>query len=306
MQTSPILGDVLKRLSQSSDEDRLNMPESGTLSLTDRLSRLGGYLSARLVTGLALIGLLFLSLPLAALIIRAVQAQAWEKVPGSAIPDAIWLSFVTSLATLLITLIFGTPLAWVLARRRFPFKRLVKVIVELPIVLPPAVAGLALLLTFGRRGLIGSVLLSGFDITIPYTPLAVILAQVFVAAPFYLRTAQIGFLNIPKEIEDAARVDGAAGLSLFLGVTLPLSSRALTAGLVLCWARALGEFGATILFAGSLQGRTQTMPLLIYNIFERDLDAAIWTGLTLIALALLALLVSQSLGHNPTGDAQAQ
>ncbi len=281
------------------------MASSVPSSLSARLAALGSSLSVRLVTSLALIGFLFLTLPLAALVIRAAQGRAWENLPGSAIPDAIWLSFITTLASLVLTLIFGTPLAWVLARRRFPMRRLVNVVVELPIVLPPAVAGLALLLTFGRNGLLGGVL-STLGITIPFTSFAVILAQVFVAAPFYIRAAQLGFQSIPREIEDAARVDGAARLPLFLWITLPLSGRSLTAGLILCWARALGEFGATILFAGSLQGRTQTMPLLIYNIFERDLDAAVWTGLILIGLALLALLVSQGLGHSATADNQTQ
>jgi molybdate transport system permease protein len=168
-------------------------------------------------------------------------------------------------------------------------------------ILPPAVAGLALLLTFGRRGLVGGAL-DSIGITIPFTPFAVILAQTFVAAPFYIRAAQVGFLSVSKEIEDAARVDGAPSLALFLRITLPLSSRALAAGLILCWARALGEFGATILFAGSLQGRTQTMPLLIYNIIERDLDAAVWTGLILIALALVAMIISQALARSAVED----
>jgi molybdate transport system permease protein len=133
--------------------------------------------------------------------------------------------------------------------------------------------------------------------------MAVILAQAFVAAPFYIRAAQVGFHGIPREIEDAARVDGAGGLALFFRVTAPLAARALGAGIVLCWARALGEFGATILFAGSLQGRTQTMPLLIYNILERDIDAAVTTGLLLVGLALVALLVSQWLGQKPDDSA---
>jgi molybdate transport system permease protein len=259
------------------------------------------FLTSSLTGLLGVTAFVFLSLPVAALVIRAVQSRAWENVPGSAIPDAIWLSFITTLLTLLLTLIFGTPLAFILARTRFPFKRLVSVFVELPIVLPPAVAGLALLLTFGRRGLVGGAL-DSIGITIPFTPFAVILAQTFVAAPFYIRAAQVGFLSVSKEIEDAARVDGAPSLALFLRITLPLSSRALAAGLILCWARALGEFGATILFAGSLQGRTQTMPLLIYNIIERDLDAAVWTGLILIALALVAMIISQALARSAVED----
>lgn len=244
-----------------------------------------------LVIGLGGVALLFLTLPLVGLIGRALATRAWEGAPGSLIPDAILLSLGTTLATLVLTLVFGTPLAWLFARRHFPGKRLLNLLIELPIVLPPAVAGLALLLTFGRRGLLGPAL-TALDITLPFTVYAVVLAQTFVAAPFYLRAAQIGFQNVPLEIEDAARVDGAGGWALFWRVTLPLTGRALGAGLTLSWARALGEFGATILFAGSLQGVTQTMPLLIYTVIERDLNAAIWTGVLLISLAVAALLVA--------------
>lgn len=253
-----------------------------------------------LVILMGTIAVLFLTLPLLALVIRSIQNRAWENIPGSAIPDAIWLSFISTVLSMVLTAGFGTPLAYLLARRNFPFKRLISVLVELPIVLPPAVAGLALLITFGRRGLLGPVL-TEIGISLPFTIYAVIMAQTFVAAPFYIRSAQVGFQSVPKEVEDAARVDGAGGLSLFWFVTLPLSSRALAAGLILAWARALGEFGATILFAGSLQGRTQTMPLLIYNVIERDINAAIWTGLLLVGVALIALLISQWLARQ-TGE----
>jgi len=168
---------------------------------------------------------------------------------------------------------------------------MLNLLIELPIVLPPAVAGLALLITFGRRGLLGPAL-TALEISLPFTVYAVVMAQTFVAAPFYLRAAQLGFESVPDEIEDAARVDGAGGWALFWRVTLPLTVRALGAGLVLTWARALGEFGATILFAGSLQGVTQTMPLLIYTVIERDLNAAIWTGILLIGMAMVALILA--------------
>jgi molybdate transport system permease protein len=245
---------------------------------------------------LAALFLCFLALPILALIVRAVASQAWLGLLNTSVTTAIGLSFGTTLLTLVLTVLFGTPLAYVLARRRFRFKRLVNVLVELPIVLPPAVAGLALLITFGRRGVLGGIL-SALDISLPFTLAAVVMAQTFVAAPFYVRAAQVGFRGVPRDLEDAARVDGAGGWALFRLITLPLAARTLGAGLVLCWARALGEFGATILFAGSLEGRTQTMPLLIYNIIERDIDAAIWTGLILIGLAALALLLAHSIGQ---------
>lgn len=258
-------------------------------------------LKRSLVVAFALIGMLFLSVPIAVIAVRTLQTRAWETLQGALVTDAISLSFTTTLLTVLLTLIFGTPLAYVLARYRFTGRRIANVLVELPIVLPPAVAGLALLLTWGRRGLFGP-LLESRDIILPFSTMAVVIAQTFVAAPFYVRAAQIGFAGVPREIEDAARVDGAGNLALFFLITVPLSGRALGAGIVLCWARALGEFGATILFAGSLQGRTQTMPLLIYNILERDVDAAVTTGLLLVGLALLALIVSQWLNRDGDGE----
>lgn len=235
---------------------------------------------------------LLLGLPLLALALRALETRAWERATGSGIPEAMFLSLVTTLTTVSLTLLLGTPLAFVLARWQFPLKRALNLLIELPIVLPPAVAGLALLVTFGRRGLLGPAL-AGVGISLPFSTLAVVIAQTFIAAPFYIRSAQVGFKGIDPEIEEAARVDGASGLALFWRITLPLAGRSLAAGLALCWARALGEFGATILFAGSLQGRTQTMPLLVYNVLERDINAAIWTGLLLVLLALAALLFSQ-------------
>jgi molybdate transport system permease protein len=151
---------------------------------------------------------------------------------------------------------------------------------------------LALLAAFGRRGIFGPAL-SDIDVMLPFTTWAVVVAQLFVAAPFYIRSAQIGFLGVPREIEEAARVDGAGGLALFAYVTLPLARRALGAGLVLCWARAVGEFGATLLFAGNLRGETQTMPLLIESTRASDLNAANATGAVLIGMALAALLLSR-------------
>jgi molybdate transport system permease protein len=241
------------------------------------------------------IAFLFLLLPILVLTLRGVSARG----KPSGVVSAVVLSLITTLLTSVITLAFGTPLAYLFARGRFPLRRFLNLLLELPIVLPPAVAGLALLVTFGRRGALGDAL-GALEISLPFTTAAVVVAQTFVSAPFYIRAAQIGFQTIPREIEDAGRVDGAAGLSLFRYVTLPLASRALAAGLVLSWARALGEFGATILFAGSLQGRTQTMPLLIYNVLERDIDAAIWAGVILIGMALLALLISQRLRPDET------
>jgi molybdate transport system permease protein len=257
---------------------------------------LPGKLVLSLAAGLALA---FLAVPVLALVGRGIEGRVWAVTPGDlGVGQAVALSLLTSALTAALTVLLGTPLAYVFARWQFPLRRALIVLVELPIVLPPVVAGLALLLTTGRNGLFGPAL-ERLGIQVPFTLLAVVVAQTFVAAPFYIRSAQIGFQNVPREIEDAARVDGASGFVLFRRVTLPLTWSALASGLTLSWARALGEFGATVLLAGSLAGRTQTMPLLIYNVLEREhgLEAAIWTSMILLGLAVVALLVSQWLGQ---------
>ncbi len=238
------------------------------------------------------IAILFLALPQLALLIRGIQTHGWEGLPNAGVSEALFLSLTTTALSSLLTITIGTPLAYVLAHWRFTGRRFLIAVVELPIVLPPTVAGLALLITAGRRGLFGP-LLESVGITLPFTTTAVVVAQTFVSAPFYIRAAQVGFASVPAEIEDAARVDGASGLGLFRRITLPLSAAGLAAGLTLSWARAVGEFGATILFAGSIIGRTQTMTLLVYNVLESNLDAAVWASLILLGLAFVALLLSQ-------------
>jgi molybdate transport system permease protein len=256
-------------------------------------------LSQLLQVGGAVLGALLLGLPLAGLIWRAIAVRGWATLPAAGVPEAITLSLFTTAISLIITFTLGTPLALALARRRFPLRRAVNLLVELPIVLPPAVAGLALLVTFGRRGVIGAPL-AEIGITLPFTVYAVVLAQTFVSMPFYVRAAIIGFEAIPRSLEDAARVDGADDKHLFLWITLPLAGRALLAGLMISWARALGEFGATLLFAGNLQGRTQTMPLLIYSVLEQDINAAIWTGVLLLVMAVTAISLSRWLVRSPS------
>jgi molybdate transport system permease protein len=190
----------------------------------------------------------------------------------------------------------GLPLALVLARRAFPGRWLVEAIIDLPIVLPPSVAGLALLLVLGRRGLIGSAL-DGAGIDIAFTTAAVVLAQVFVSAPFFVRAARAGIAAVDRDLEDAARVDGATEVQVFRRVTVPLAGAALAAGLVMTWARALGEFGATIMFAGNVEGRTQTLPLMVYGEFQGgNLDTSI-AAATILVLAAFGVLVAVRLFH---------
>lgn len=244
-----------------------------------------------IIVVIAAIMFFFLTIPLLAMILRALgNLSGFNALFGRSVRSAITLSLGTTSVSICLILIFGTPLAYVLARYSFRFKRLVNVLIELPIILPPVVAGFGLLMAFGRRGLFGP-LLEWAGISLPFTTAAVIVAQTFVAAPFFIRTAQVRFSAIPRDLIEAASIDGASGGTIFRYIVLPLSTPGLLAGLVLSWARALGEFGATILFAGSLQGRTQTMPLLVYGALERSLNDALWSSLLLIFLALLALLV---------------
>jgi molybdate transport system permease protein len=244
--------------------------------------------SASLIPALVL-GL-FLGLPLLGLLLRAANTGGFlAALQRPIVYEALRLSMATTLVVLALTLLLGSPLALLLARRRFRGIGILDSLIDLPIVLPPAVAGLALLLTFGRRGMLGSPLAAA-GIELPFTTTAVVLASLFVAAPFYVRAARSGFLAVPRELEEAARVEGATEWQVFRFVTAPVAAPALFGGAILCWARALGEFGATIMFAGQFMGRTQTMPLAIYAALETDLDAALGLSVLLLAISF-ALLV---------------
>jgi molybdate transport system permease protein len=246
---------------------------------------------------------LFLGLPLVGLLLRAVSASGlWDAIGRPIVVEALRLSFVTSLLALLLALGLGSPLALLLARRRFRGIGVLDSLVDLPIVLPPAVAGLALLLTFGRRGLLGTPLAAA-GIELPFTTAAVVMASLFVAAPFYVRAARAGFLGVPRELEEAARVEGANEWQVFRFVSVPVAAPALFGGAVLCWARALGEFGATIMFAGQFLGRTQTMPLAIYAALESDVDAALALSVLLLAISfVLLVLFRRWLAQTATGQ----
>jgi molybdate transport system permease protein len=254
------------------------------------VSVLGGW-TVRLVAGLTL---LFLGLPVAVLILRSVaDGSLTDALTTPVVLDALLLSLVTTSISLVLTVTFGLPLAWLMARRTFRGSWLVETIVDLPIVLPPAVAGLGLLLVFGRRGLLGD----PFDLSIPFTTLAVILAQTFVSAPFFIRSARTGIANVDLDLEAAARVDGASEVQVFRRISAPLAATALAAGLVMAWARALGEFGATIMFAGSIEGRTQTLPLVVYGEFQGgDLDASI-AAAAILVLAAFGVLIAVRILH---------
>lgn len=239
---------------------------------------------------------LFLAIPLIVVLLKAIEAGLLDQFTQPTVSHALQLSVITSIFSTVLTIIFGTPLAYVLARRRVLARRLIETVLDLPIVLPPAVAGLALLMTFGRRGFFGSAL-DSIGVSLPFTSIAVVMAQTFVAAPFFIRSAQTGFASVPREIEEGASDLGANDWQVFRRVTLPIAGPALLAGIILTWARALGEFGATILFAGNFPGRTQTMPLAIYQALETDLGSALAIAAILIVMAFVFLLALRWVTH---------
>lgn len=271
-----------KRLSSTSAGDK--QPGSG-----DRIWRDPWWLAS-------LPMVLFLALPLIALIVSISPAQMAENLAKPQVRQAITISLKTTLITCAMTILFGTPLAYVLARRRFRFRRALDTLIDLPIVLPPAVAGVALLIAFGRQGIVGA-WLSDLGIQIAFTQTAVIMAQTFVAAPFYIKSASIGFASVDAELEQAAAIDGAGSWQAFRHVTVPLAWTAMLSGAVMTWARALGEFGATILFAGNYLGRTQTMPLAIYIGFELDLNIALTLAAILVGISFLVLFLVKGILH---------
>jgi molybdate transport system permease protein len=271
--------EVASRTQEVRAERRRWLPHPGGLT------RIGGSVV------LAVVLSAFLILPIVGLVQRAaIAGTLLEAIRRPIVYEALRLSMVTTTSVLVLSLIFGTPLALVLARRKFPGISVLDTIVDLPIVLPPAVAGLALLLTFGRRGVFGPAL-DAIGIQLPFTTAAVVIASFFVAAPFFVRAARSGFVSVPREYEEAARVEGASEWQVFRLVTMPVAAPALFGGAILCWARALGEFGATIMFAGQFLGRTQTMPLAIYAALESDTDAALGLSVMLLAISAVLLLL---------------
>jgi molybdate transport system permease protein len=238
----------------------------------------------------ALIAIVFLVLPLAGLLIRAPWRHLVAVLSGTDSTQALILSLWTATVTTGISLVIGVPLAWVLARASFPGQRLLRALITLPLVLPPVVGGVALLLAFSRVGLVGHYLDTWFGLTIPFTPLAVILAQTFVAMPFLIITVEGALRSADQGFEEAAATLGATRMTVFRRVTVPLIAPSLGAGAVLCWARALGEFGATITFAGSFPGQTETMPIAVYYALETDPGAAIALSLVLLLVSVVVLV----------------
>ena len=234
--------------------------------------------------------LLFFLVPLLVLFTRTTPARVVASLADPQVYQALAVSLKTTLISLGLILVLGTPVAFLLGRFKFRLKSIYETLVDLPTVLPPSVAGLALLIAFGRSGPVGS-LLAQMGITLAFTQAAVIMAQVFIAAPYYIRAAAVGFGSIATEYIQAAELDGAGHWDIFRYIILPMAREALISGGLMSWARALGEFGATILFAGNFMGRTQTMPLAIYLGFESNLDAALTLSVILVGISFCTLLL---------------
>ncbi len=247
----------------------------------------------------AAIGIAFLALPVVSLLWRALEYRATldNDRARSVLLDAIAVSLATSTVAMVMVVALGTPLAWVLARSTSRAARIADAVIDLPMLLPPAVAGIALLTAFGRMGIIGG-WLDDRGIQVAFSAIAVVLAQVFVSAPFFVRAARAGFLRIERDLEETAADLGATPWVAFRRITLPLARNSLVAGAVIAWARALGEFGATILFAGNRRGVTQTMPLAIYERYgSGDLPSAIVMSVALLAISAVFLLVVRLVGE---------
>ena len=240
---------------------------------------------------LAIGGVAFIAAPLFGLVQRTPWSSVTDQLTSSTSLAALRLSLVTSLASASLALVLGLPLAWVLARHRFPGRRLVRALVTVPLVLPPVVAGVSLLAVFGRNdGIVGRALFDLFGTQLTFSPLGVVVAQAFVAMPFFVLAAEAGIVGVDRRFEEVALTLGARPRFVVVGVVLRLASPALGAGMIVAWARALGEFGATITFAGNIEGRTQTLPLAVYVLLESDPQAAFALSIVLIAIAIGVLV----------------
>jgi molybdate transport system permease protein len=250
-------------------------------------------LAGPVVTLAAAALLVLLALPLVALVLRVPVEILVRRLGDPLVLDALRLSLLTSAASTLAVVALGLPTAYLLATRHFPGKRAVELLVDLPLVLPPTVAGLALLMAFGRAGLAGSAL-RGLGVTLPFTTLGVVVAQTFVAAPFFVGAARAGLAGVDSRYIDMAATLRSTPARTFFRVMLPLALPSLVGGAAMSWARALGEFGATITFAGNLPGVTQTMPLAVYLALQSDLDAAVALAVLLLAVSVAVLLLVRS------------
>jgi molybdate transport system permease protein len=250
-----------------------------------------------LKAGLALViclTMVFIALPIASLFLKSPLDATLQSMQDPVVADALRLSLMTSTLTTLIVVLMGTPVAYVNARFSYFGKEIVDSLIDLPVIMPPAVAGIALLMAFGRMGMLGHYL-NAFGLSIAFTALAVVIAQAFVSSPFYIRQARTSFEDVDQSFEDAARTLGASRVYAFFHVILPIAINGLISGAIMAFARSLGEFGATIMFAGNFQGRTQTMPLAIYTAMQGDLDVALCLAMILVVISFLVIALVKTL-----------
>jgi molybdate transport system permease protein len=242
------------------------------------------------VLAVASVTVVFLAVPLVGLLVKASWSTVWADLSTPEARDAMKLSLICSLWATALSVVFGVPLAWVLARTQLPGRNLVRALVILPMVLPPVVGGVALLLAFGRRGLVGTELYDWFGIQLTFSTAGAVLAETFVSMPFLVITVEAALRGMDRRFEEAAATLGANRWTVFRRVTLPMIGPSVVAGAALTWARALGEFGATITFAGSIQGKTETLPLAVYLELEGRPDVAIALSLALLAISVVVLV----------------
>jgi molybdate transport system permease protein len=243
---------------------------------------------------------LFISLPILAVFLRLNPSQASSQLQNPQILNAIFLGLLTSVAATVASFIFAVPTAYVLATRKFPGKAVLDTLMDIPMVLPPAVAGVALLLAFAPRGLLGP-LLNVLGLTLPGSTIAVVLAQMFVASPFVLRSAKSAFEQVNPDLINSAKILSDSRLRVFFTVTLPLCTRQILTGVMMTWARSMGEFGATLMFAGNLPGITQTMPLAIYMLLSENPFAATVLSAIMIIFSFSILIVVKLLQQKKYG-----
>ena len=243
---------------------------------------------------LLILAVAFIALPVASLFLKSPLDATIRSMQDPVVIDALRLSLTTSTLTILVVVLMGTPIAYVNARFHYPGKEIADSLIDLPVIMPPAVAGIALLMAFGRMGILGHYL-NAFGFCIAFTTLAVVMAQVFVSSPFYIRQAKTSFEDVDMAFENAARTLGASRFYTFFHVILPMALNGLVSGAIMAFARSLGEFGATIMFAGNFQGRTQTMPLAIYTAMQGDLDVSLCLAMILVAISFLVIALVKTL-----------
>ncbi len=246
-------------------------------------------LTSRTLTSVALLAGLFLVVPLVSVLLRVPWSLAWDTVSSETVRTALVLSLQTSVVAAVVSVVLGVPVAWWLSQNSGVVARVLRVVCVSPIVLPPVVGGIALLAAFGRRGLLGQWLYDWWGVSLPFTRTAVVMAQVFVSMPFLIIAVEAAFRQAGMRLEEAARTLGAGPLRVFFLVSVPSVASAVGSGAVLAWARSFGEFGASITFAGSLSGRTQTLPMSVYELASTDYPAALVVSLLMIAVSVLVL-----------------